>query len=87
VAGELGPPSESRAHVSRFPADEAGESRATQYSTAVNPLVVVGIMVVAVAVVLGLLYLVRSVEPADGLLRDVGRANALGSLEPRGNGG
>lgn len=42
-----------------------------------NPLVVVGIMAVTVGVVVGLLYLVRRVEPAAGVVVDTGRANAL----------
>ena len=37
-------------------------------------------MAAAVGAVLALLYLVRSVEPADGVLVDVGRANALYNL-------
>ncbi len=44
---------------------------------AVNPLVVVGIMALAVGVVVGLLYLVRRVEPTAGVALDTGRANAL----------
>jgi hypothetical protein len=43
----------------------------------VNPLVVVGIMAVAVTVVIGLLYLVRSVEPASGLTVDTNRATVF----------
>jgi hypothetical protein len=43
----------------------------------VNPLIVVGIMVVAVALMVGLLYLMRRLVPTTGLLVDVGRANAL----------
>ena len=46
----------------------------------VNPLWVVGILAAAVGVVLGLLYLVRNVEPADGLFIDVGHGNALYGL-------
>ncbi|HEX2127519.1 MAG TPA: hypothetical protein VHF45_13290 [Thermoleophilaceae bacterium] len=45
-----------------------------------NPLVVVGIMVVAVALMVGLLYLMRRLVPTTGLLVDVGRANALYGL-------
>jgi hypothetical protein len=43
----------------------------------VNPLVAVGIIALGVAVVIGLLYVVRSVEPATGLTRDTNRAFAL----------
>lgn len=42
-----------------------------------NPLVVVGIMAAAVAVMVGLLYVVRRLVPATGLLVEVDRANAF----------
>ena len=42
-----------------------------------NPLVAVGIIAVGVAVMIGLLWIVRTMEPATGLTRDTNRSFAL----------